>query len=242
MWGADITPDETRTRPGSGFCVKLDKGEFIGREALVARPRRTGRPPRLCCLVLDDPRAVALSATSRCASTARSSGRVTSGGYGYTVGRVDRLRLPAARARRARDRGRGRDLRRVGRRAGSSASRCSTRRASACGPRTNCPWRPRPGSPDHGRMSTSPSERIIAEVTAWPGVTPAPARAASCRSGRQARDRPPARRPCRPLRLPQGRLRGCCCDPGPGRPAPGLPRQGRLGRAADRGRRRRATT
>ena len=57
VWGADITPDDTPFEAGLGFAVKLDKGEFIGRDALAARrePER-----RLCCLVLDDPRAVAL--------------------------------------------------------------------------------------------------------------------------------------------------------------------------------------
>ena len=42
------------------------------------------------------------------------AGRVTSGGYGYTVGALDRLRLPAGRARRAGHGGRGGDLRRSG--------------------------------------------------------------------------------------------------------------------------------
>ena len=59
VWGADITPDEQPYQAGLGFAVKLDKGEFIGREALL-RAREDGGAPRLCCLVLDDPRSVAL--------------------------------------------------------------------------------------------------------------------------------------------------------------------------------------
>ena len=35
VWGADITPDEQPFQAGLGFAVKLDKGEFIGREALL---------------------------------------------------------------------------------------------------------------------------------------------------------------------------------------------------------------
>jgi 4-methylaminobutanoate oxidase (formaldehyde-forming) len=34
-WESDITPDETPYEAGLGFGVKLDKGDFIGREALV---------------------------------------------------------------------------------------------------------------------------------------------------------------------------------------------------------------
>ena len=34
-WESDITPDETPYDAGLGFGVKLDKGDFIGREALV---------------------------------------------------------------------------------------------------------------------------------------------------------------------------------------------------------------
>jgi 4-methylaminobutanoate oxidase (formaldehyde-forming) len=61
--------------------VHRDK-PFIGREALVDRePHR-----RLACLVLDDPRSVALG-NEPVRTGGQVCGRVTSGGYGYTVGR-----------------------------------------------------------------------------------------------------------------------------------------------------------
>jgi 4-methylaminobutanoate oxidase (formaldehyde-forming) len=83
VWGADITPDETPYEAGLGFAVKLDKDDFVGREALAA----AGEPERrLCCLVLDDPRAVALGSEPVRVGD-RVVGRVTSGGYGYTVAR-----------------------------------------------------------------------------------------------------------------------------------------------------------
>src|SRR5215207_10687976 len=85
VWGADITPDEHPFQAGLGFAVKLDKGEFIGREALV-RAREEGTAPSLCCLVLADPRAVALS-NEPVQIDGQVLGRVTSGGYGYTVGK-----------------------------------------------------------------------------------------------------------------------------------------------------------
>src|SRR6185295_2984962 len=83
VWGADITPDDTPFEAGLGFAVKLDKGDFIGRDALVERqePER-----RLACLVLADPRAVALGSEPVRIDGA-AAGRVTSGGYGYTVER-----------------------------------------------------------------------------------------------------------------------------------------------------------
>jgi len=59
VWGADITPDETPYEAGLDFAVKLDKGDFIGRDALGEASKS---PPerRLACLVLSDPRSVAL--------------------------------------------------------------------------------------------------------------------------------------------------------------------------------------
>jgi glycine cleavage system aminomethyltransferase T/glycine/D-amino acid oxidase-like deaminating enzyme len=95
VWGADVTPDETPYEAGLGFAVKLDKEGFIGREALLgaAEPER-----RLCCLVLADPRSVALG-SEPVRVEGEIVGRVTSGGYGYTVERsIAYAYLPAAAA------------------------------------------------------------------------------------------------------------------------------------------------
>jgi 4-methylaminobutanoate oxidase (formaldehyde-forming) len=95
VWGADMTPEDTPYEAGLGFAVKLDKGDFVGREALVARPEAERK---LCCLVLDDPRAVALG-SEPVRVDGEIAGRVTSGGFGYTVGcSVAYAYLPAARA------------------------------------------------------------------------------------------------------------------------------------------------
>src|SRR5262249_16895058 len=78
VWGADITPDVTPYQAGLGFAVKLDKGsDFIGRDALLAV---RDEPPtkRLACLVLDDPRSVALG-EEPVRVDGRVVGRVTSG-------------------------------------------------------------------------------------------------------------------------------------------------------------------
>jgi 4-methylaminobutanoate oxidase (formaldehyde-forming) len=85
VWGADIGPESDPYQSGLGFCVKLDKGVFIGRSALLKK-REAPADLRLACLVLEDPRSVALgSEPVRIAG--KVAGRVTSGGYGYTVER-----------------------------------------------------------------------------------------------------------------------------------------------------------
>ena len=83
VWGSDVTPEDTPFEAGVGFAVKLDKGEFIGREALR---ERTEPERRLACLVLEDARAVALG-SEPVRVGGELVGRVTSGGYGYTVER-----------------------------------------------------------------------------------------------------------------------------------------------------------
>jgi 4-methylaminobutanoate oxidase (formaldehyde-forming) len=84
-WSADITPDDTPYEAGLGFAVRLGKGEFLGRAAL-ARQRAEGVRRTLACLTLADPRAVALGGEPVRAD-GRVAGRVTSGAFGYTVGR-----------------------------------------------------------------------------------------------------------------------------------------------------------
>jgi 4-methylaminobutanoate oxidase (formaldehyde-forming) len=84
VWGADITSDETPYEAGLGFAVKLDKGDFVGRDALVdAKDRPLSR--KLACLVLAEPRSVTLG-SEPVRIDGDIVGRVTSGGYGYTVG------------------------------------------------------------------------------------------------------------------------------------------------------------
>jgi 4-methylaminobutanoate oxidase (formaldehyde-forming) len=81
VWAADITPDETPYQAGLGFCVHEDKS-FLGSDALAqSEPDR-----RLRCLVLEDPRSVALG-NEPVRVEGDVCGRVTSGGYGYTVER-----------------------------------------------------------------------------------------------------------------------------------------------------------
>ncbi len=85
VWGADITPDVDPYQAGLGFCVKLDKGDFIGRAALLER-RDSPADTKLVCIALDQARSVVLG-SEPVRIDGEVVGRVTSGGYGYTVGK-----------------------------------------------------------------------------------------------------------------------------------------------------------
>jgi glycine cleavage system aminomethyltransferase T len=98
VWGSDITPETTPYEAGLGFCVKLGKaGGFEGRDALVASKER-GPERRLCAMTLHDPHSVVLG-NEPVRVGDRVAGRVTSGGYGYTVdASIAYAYLPAADA------------------------------------------------------------------------------------------------------------------------------------------------
>ena len=86
VWSSDITPEETPYEAGLGFAVRLEKGgDFVGREALVTA-KAAGPSKRLRCLLLEDPRSVALG-NEPIRVDGRIVGRVTSGGYGFAVER-----------------------------------------------------------------------------------------------------------------------------------------------------------
>ena len=81
VWALDITADDTPREAGLDFCIREDK-DFIGSHALA--DRRVDR--RLRCIVLEDERSVALG-NEPVRIAGEIVGRVTSGGYGYTVQR-----------------------------------------------------------------------------------------------------------------------------------------------------------
>ncbi len=78
-WASDLNAETTPEEAGLSFAVKRDKGEFIGRDAV--REQRQ----KLVCLVLEDPRAIALGSEPVRTASGEIVGRVTSGGYGYAV-------------------------------------------------------------------------------------------------------------------------------------------------------------
>ncbi len=85
-WSSDITPNDTPFEAGLGWAVKLkSNAPFIGREALAAR---IGQPliKRLAGFTISDPDAVLLGRET-ILRHGEAVGYLTSGGYGYTVGK-----------------------------------------------------------------------------------------------------------------------------------------------------------
>jgi glycine cleavage system aminomethyltransferase T/glycine/D-amino acid oxidase-like deaminating enzyme len=78
-WASDLSSETTPYEAGLGFAVKPDKGDFIGRSALCEPEQK------LVCIVLDDPRSIALGSEPVRTEAGEIVGRVTSGGYGYAV-------------------------------------------------------------------------------------------------------------------------------------------------------------
>jgi glycine cleavage system aminomethyltransferase T/glycine/D-amino acid oxidase-like deaminating enzyme len=86
LWGTDMTAEHDPYEAGLGFAVRLDKGEFVGRQALAGRsPETTTR--RLACLTLDEPTDVVLG-KEPVYLDGGPAGYVTSAAFGYTVGRT----------------------------------------------------------------------------------------------------------------------------------------------------------
>jgi sarcosine dehydrogenase len=82
-WSADISPEYTPFEAGLDFCVKLNKGEFIGREALLAQKEK-GMTRRLCCLTIHSGPLMPVGKEAILDGD-KVIGIVTSGGYGHTI-------------------------------------------------------------------------------------------------------------------------------------------------------------
>lgn len=83
LWGSDIHTEYDPYEAGLGFAVKPNKGDFIGKEALLRRKEYAGR--KLCFLTLDDPTAVIMGKEPVIAD-GKVLGYATSAGYGYSLG------------------------------------------------------------------------------------------------------------------------------------------------------------
>lgn len=82
-YSADVTMLENPYEAGLGFCVHLDKGDFIGRRALVKAKKQLTQ--KLCTLVVGGEEYLMLYGGEAVYAGDRVLGRVRSGGYGYTV-------------------------------------------------------------------------------------------------------------------------------------------------------------
>jgi dimethylglycine oxidase len=83
LWGQDIDEEHDPYEAGLGWAVRLEKGPFIGRDALAAAKRGVAR--RLRCLVADDP-SVVLVGKEPILDGDRAIGYVTSAALGASVG------------------------------------------------------------------------------------------------------------------------------------------------------------
>jgi len=82
-WSGDIGPDYTPYEAGLGFAVKLNKGNFIGRDALL-KQKENGITKKLCCLIIDDSTAIAIG-NEPVRYNDRVVGWITTASYGYSV-------------------------------------------------------------------------------------------------------------------------------------------------------------
>jgi len=85
-WGSDLTPDRTPLEAGLGWAVKLGRNtDFLGREALE-KQREQRLTQRLACFTVEGDETVLLGRETLYRNGERV-GWLTSGGYGYTVGK-----------------------------------------------------------------------------------------------------------------------------------------------------------
>jgi len=99
-WSTDLTPAENPYEAGLGFCVRPQKGEFIGREALL-RVKAEGIQRKLCTITLTAtmPADSDLYGGEAVYFGGRVVGRLRSAGWGYTVGQhIGLVYLPPALA------------------------------------------------------------------------------------------------------------------------------------------------
>lgn len=86
-WGSDITPNDTPEEAGLGWAVKLGKPvDFLGRKALETVEGQALKK-RLVGFTVDDP-SVVLLGRETILRDGVAVGYLTSGGYGYTVGKT----------------------------------------------------------------------------------------------------------------------------------------------------------
>jgi 4-methylaminobutanoate oxidase (formaldehyde-forming) len=84
-WGRELTPDTNPYEAGLGFAVRLDKGDFIGRDALLAA---RARPParRLLSFLATDADTPLAHGGELILRDGAPAGEVVSAAYGHTLG------------------------------------------------------------------------------------------------------------------------------------------------------------
>ena len=83
-WGSELTPEYTPFDAGLGFCVALDKKDFIGREEL-AKVKAEGPQWKLCSFTIDTGEPLMIQRSAPIIQGGKVLGVTSSVGYGHTV-------------------------------------------------------------------------------------------------------------------------------------------------------------
>ncbi len=87
LWGGDVYTEYTPYEAGMTWTVRLTKKEdFVGKEACLKLKDKPLKK-RLCCLVSDDPSAMAFGYEPIFVNGGPAIGHVTTGNYGYSIGK-----------------------------------------------------------------------------------------------------------------------------------------------------------
>jgi len=85
LWGGDVYTEHNPYEAGMGWMVKLKKGDFVGRDALV-KAKAEPLTRKLVTILIDDPEAV-VTGNEPVFVGNDCIGQITSGNYGYSVGK-----------------------------------------------------------------------------------------------------------------------------------------------------------
>jgi 4-methylaminobutanoate oxidase (formaldehyde-forming) len=83
-WGSELTPEYTPFDAGLGFCVALDKDDFLGKEAL-AKVKAAGPAWKLCSFTIETETPLMLQGSAPVIYQGKVLGVTTSSGYGHTL-------------------------------------------------------------------------------------------------------------------------------------------------------------
>jgi len=85
-WGSELTPEYSPFDSGLGFCVALEKDDFIGKDAL-ARIKAEGARWKLCTFTIDADKPLMIQGSAPIIYEGKVVGVTTSAGFGHTIGK-----------------------------------------------------------------------------------------------------------------------------------------------------------
>jgi 4-methylaminobutanoate oxidase (formaldehyde-forming) len=85
-WGSELTPEYTPFDAGLGFCVALEKDDFIGKDAL-SKIKAEGAKWKLCIFTIDAGKPLMIQGSAPILHDGKVVGVTTSSGYGHTIGK-----------------------------------------------------------------------------------------------------------------------------------------------------------